>query len=421
MLGGKIVGEGVDGCVLSEPMWPCSAAQPSSINSKDAHFVSKVVSVEDIETENLKMAARILGPTLSSRYIAGLQGECAPADKVHGPAPKNMNSYKSAERAVITWPKKAQACEGLKYKLLKGKDLSKDNKIMFISKYDATVSSWIEKVQKPYKAVMREVEKAIPQLMVILQKLYQGSEEQLIHIDLHSANITVRLLPSSIEFGLADFGRCLFRRNGVDPSKTFYGEFLIDYVSRNEFFCGYGQVPFEARIFNYCYRKKLENATPSALIKGWDTDNTVRMDSAGSTDLIQVIRSSMCSYLLKRVLFIAMIEQIQSVCRKIRLNPSDYSALYSSLNSTEKTAIEFILTRYSILSPLNTISEEIMNKYKDEKIVDSNGKGSNTLIRFLMNGMLAPYDQEGSSLVRALSAVQGADMAILWADAAKLG
>jgi hypothetical protein len=420
MLGGKIVGEGVDGCVLSEPMWPCSAAEPSSINSKDAHFVSKVVSVDDIETENLKMAARILGPTLSSRYIAGLQGECAPADKTHGPALKNANSYKSAERAVITWPKKAQACEALKYKLLKGKDLSKDNKIMFISKYDATVSSWIEKVQKPYKSVIREVEKAIPQLMIVLQKLYQGSEEQLIHIDLHSANITVRMLPSSIEFGLADFGRCLFRRNHVDPSKTFYGEFLIDYVSRNEFFCGYGQVPFEARLFNYCYRKKLESATPSALVKGWETDNTVRMDSAGSTDLIQVVRSTMCSYLLKRVLFIAMVEQIQSICKKIRLNPSDYLALYNSLNSTEKTVIEFILTRYSILSPLNTISEEIMNKYKDEKILDASGKGTNTLIRFLMSGMLCPYDQEGSSLVKALSAVQGADMAILWADAARL-
>jgi hypothetical protein len=420
MLGGKVIGEGVDGCVLSEPMWPCSAAEPSSINSKNSHYVSKVVSVDDPETENLKMAARILGPVLSSRYIAGIQGECTPADKIHPPATKNVNSYKSAERAVITWPKKSQACEGLKYKLLKGKDLSKDNKIMFISKYDATVNSWVEKLQKPYKSVIREVEKAIPAFMVVLQKLYQGSEEQLIHIDLHSANISVKVLPTSIELGLADFGRCLFRRNNVDPSKTFYGEFLIDYVSRNEFFCGYGQVPFEARLFNYCYRNKLENASPSTLVKAWDTDNTVRLDSAGSTDLIQVIRSKMCTYLLKKVLFIAMIEQIQGICKKVRLNSSNYSALYTSLNSTEKTVIEFILTRYCILSPLNTISEEIMNKYSIEKILDASGKGTNTLIRFLMLGMLAPYDQEGSSLVKALVSVQDADMAILWADAAKL-
>jgi len=417
MLGGKIVGEGVDGCVLSEPMWPCSnETLKSGPSSTDSKYVSKIVKIEDEETENLKMAAKILGSDLSSRYLAGIQGECSPADTLHKPSDRNANSMKSTERAVLSWSKKGQACGDLKNKIAKGKDISKTSKIMIIPKYDATVSGWITTVQTPYKSVIRDVEKAIPQFMVVLQKLYQGSQDQLIHIDLHTGNIFVRQTP--FEFGLADFGRCVFRRNGEDPSKTFYGEYLIDYISRGEFFCGFAQVPFEARLLNYCYRKNLDNATPSSVVKGWENDSTVRMSAAGSTDLIEVNRSSRISYLLKKVLFISMIEHIQSICKKIRANPTDYSALYSAFNTNEKIVVDFILTRYSILSPLNTICEEIMNRY-NETMFDEQGNGTNVLIKFLELAILTPYDQDGSSLTRALSSVRAADMRVLWSDAGK--
>jgi len=418
MLGGRIIGEGIDGCILSEPMWPCATSSTIGVSAKDAGYVSKVVSVKDEESDNLKMATRILGPQLSSRYIAGLEGECIPGDKVNPSS--NTESMKSVERAVLTWPKKGQACAELKNKLVKGQDISKTSKIMVISKYDATVSVWVEILKTPYKSTMKEVEKAIPKFMMVLQKLYQGHNEQLIHIDLHTGNIFVRLLSSGIEFGLADFGRCMSRRQGVDPSRTFYGDFLIGYISRNEFFCNYSQVPFESRLLNYCYKKNLDNVSPSLLVKSWENDNTVRMSAAGSTDIIEVNRSQMISHLLKRVLFIAMLEKIQSICKKIRLNPDDHMALYKSLNDTEKLVIQFILTRYSILSPLNTISEDIMNKY-NEKLIDSQGKGTNTLVRFLMVAILAPYDQEGSSLVKALSAVEAGDMGIIWSDVMRTG
>jgi hypothetical protein len=366
------------------------------------------------------MAARILGPELSSRYIAGIQGECKPADKVNPMATKNTESMKSAERAVVTWQKKGQACGDLKFDLVKGKDISKRSKVMIISKYDATVSGWVEILKTSYKVTMKEIEKAIPQFIMVLQKLYQGHQEQLIHIDLHTGNIFVRILGSGIEFGLADFGRCMFRRHGADPSRTFYGNFLIGYVTGQEFFCNYGQVPFESRLLNYCYKRNLDNVSPSILVKSWENDNEVRMSAAGSTDIIEVNRSQLISYLLKRVLFIAMIEQIQSVCKKIRVNPNEHAGLYKSMNDTEKLVIEFILTRYSILSPLNTILEDVMNKY-NEKLLDSQGKGANTLARFLIVAILAPYDQEGSSLLRALSAVEAGDMGIIWADVVRTG
>jgi len=420
MLGGRIIGEGVDGCIMSEPMWPCASSSQSGVNSKDSHYVSKVVSVKDEESENLKMAARILGPELSSRYIAGLQSECIPSDKVNKSSLKNTSSMKAVERAVLTWPKKGQACAELKGKLVKGEDISKSSEVMIISKYDADLSGWIETLQKPYKTTIKDIEKAIPQFILILQKLYQGHDEQLIHIDLHTGNIFVRLVGSGIEFGLADFGRCMFRRNGQDPSKTFYGEFLIDYIAKNEFFCNYSQVPFESRLLNFCYRKNLDSETPSGLVRAWENDNTVRMSAAGSSDFIEVNRNQMISYLLKRVLFIAMVEQIQAICKKIRATPNDYMGLYKLLSSNEKIVVQFILTRYSIISPINTITEDIMNRY-NEKLIDTKGKATNTLVRFLMTAILAPYDQEGSSLVKALSTVEAADMGIIWADISRLG
>ena len=421
MLGGRIIGEGVDGCILSEPMWPCSSSTQSAVNAKDGKYVSKVVSSKDKETENLKMAARILGPDLSARYIAGIQGECAPADKVHTSSLQNSDSMKAVERAVLTWPKKGQACATLKDKLVKGQDISKNSKVMIISKYDATISGWIETLQKPYKTTLKEIERAIPHFMVVLQKLYQGHEEQLIHIDLHTGNIFVRLLGAKgLELGLADFGRCMFRRHNVDPSKTFYGEYLIDYLSVNEFFSSYSQIPLESRLLNFCYRKNFDNATPSNLVKAWENDNTVRMDAAGSCDLIAVNRSQIVSHLLKRVLFIAMVEQIQAISKKLRANSRDHLALYQSLSSNEKIVIQFILTRYSILSPINTITEEIMNRYS-EKLIDAKGNGTNSLVKFLMLGIAAPYDQEGSSLVKALSTVEAADMGIIWADVIRTG
>ena len=414
MLGGKIIGEGVDGCVLTEPMWPCaSSAMKGLPNSKNSHYVSKVVSINDKESDNLKMAARILGPDLSSRYLASLQGECPPADKVHPSSQKNANSMKSAERAVIAWPKRGQACSDLKNKLVKGQDISKESKVMFISKYDATVSGWVETLQKPYKVVLHDIERAVPKFMEVLQRLYQDPNEQLIHIDLHSGNIFVREQP--FEFGLADFGRCMFRRQGQDPSHTFYGNFLIDHMSRNEFFCNYSQVPFESRLLNYCYRNKMDNVSPSALVKGWENDNTVKLSSAGSKDVIQANRSNLVSQLLKRVLFIALVEQIQSICKKVRVN-SDSLSLFKALSVTEKTVVEFILTRYSILSPLNTICEEIMNVFSTEPMFDSSGNGTNTLIKFLMIAIVAPYDQDGSSLAKSFNAIQGADMRVVWAD-----
>ncbi len=419
MQGGRILGEGVDGCIFEQPMWPC-ASNSQHVGAPDptnTRYVSKLVSVKDEEAGFLKMAERLLGSELSEKYLSKLQAECKPATQLNPPNPKDAHSMFIGERNVKSWPKKGEACGDLRRKLETGKNISSESKLMIISKYPITMSGWAEKLQAkpiPYKIVLNHIEKAIPKFILILQKLFQNQSEQLIHIDLHTGNIFVRFNP--LEFGIADFGRCVFRRANEDPSDTLFGEFLITYVSRIPFFCGYSQVPLEARLLSFCYMKKMDDANPSVLVRAWENDSEVRETSSGSTDIIVHERTPILTNLLNRVLFISMVETIQSICRKLRADQNPQS-LYASLNSKEKKAVEFILTRYSIISPINTINEELMHVYNEPLM--TGGHGSNHLIRFILSSIAAPYLQEGSSLERVLTSIQSADLGILWADIVK--
>ena len=197
--------------------------------------------------------------------------------------------------------------------------------------------------------------------------------------------------------------------------KTFFGKYLISYVSSIPFFSVYRQVPLEARLLSFCYMKKLENADPFFLVKSWENDTEVRATSSGSTDIIVFFRSYLISELFnkekKRILFTAMIQAIQSISSKVRTNVNSASALYNSLTPSEKKVMEFILTRYGILSPINSINEEIMSIYPEISF----GQGTH-VTKFLLKGIMAPYIQDGSSLDAALTSVHGADLRILWAD-----
>lgn len=405
MLGGRIVGEGVDGCVLSEPMWPCASGSQGVPETGNSRYVSKIVLKTDTESENLKSAARILGKDLASKYLAGLAGECSPANSSHAPNPQNVVALKSSELQVKQWTKRGLACDSLKKKLEKG--LS-NSKVMFITKYPSTVENWANKLRVErisYKRVLPEVERAIPQFIFVLQKFYQDPSEELINIDLHTGNIFVRDNP--LEFGIADFGNCVFRRQPEEASKTFYGKFLIDFVVRFEFYSGYSQVPFEARILNYCFKKKLDDVPPLSLIKAWENDAKVWM-TVGSKDTIVENMPILLNHLTKRILFIAMIECIQSISKKLRVNPTNSTRLYETLTILEKTVIDFILTRYHIISPINTITQEIMKVY-NEPICPN-------LITYILRGIRAPYDQDGPALLTVLNSIKRADFGILWND-----
>lgn len=409
MLGGRILGEGADGCILEKPGWPCKAGSKGVPDPSDERYVSKLVPVVDTESVYLNLANHILGKDLSDRYLAGLHGECQPADKANPPDLEDRDEYKSAKSDIIGWKKTGMSCDRIKRNLLSGKGLAKDHKLMFISKYKESVSDWVNRIQKeqiPYKKAMRYIERAIPMFISILQKLFQG-ESKLIHMDLHTGNIFIK---EPFEFGMADFGHCVFRHSGANPSKTFYGEFLINNVMKFTFYDGhFSQVPFEACLMNYCYRKHMDVADPYTFIQSWSNDPEVREFSASSTDTIFASKDYLLSILLKRPLFLTLLSVLQSIVKKLR-RTSDYTILVESLNSNEKATIDFILTRYHMISPFNTISQDIMNVYQLNIMTP--------LKTFVLQSILAPYQQE-SSLAVAFKAVEDADMLLLWSDIVK--
>jgi hypothetical protein len=128
----------------------------------------------------------------------------------------------------------------------------------------------------------------------------------------------------------------------------------------------------------------------------------------GFSDFIAFNRYSIITHLLTRILFISMVETIQAICKKIRLHEKNAKLLYNNMTDKERKVVEFILTRYSIIAPINTILQELILLYDKKRVLGSK------LARFLEKAILMPYDQEGSSLVPVLTTVQGSDLRVLW-------
>jgi len=441
MEGGRIIGEGVDGCVLTEPMWPCSADSMKqglpTLDNKD--YISKITLKTDMEGLYRNAATRLLGP-LASRYLTVLQGECSPADSKH-PAPRSqMETFKATESSVLQWKPTGEACGDLKNQIQKGKPISESHKIMYISKYLINVKEWILRIKKPLNQVTQEVIPAIRPFLEALQMLYQQDDEQLIHIDLHIGNMFVKPTQGKnpLQFGLTDFGHCLLRRSSDTKEKQahmFFGKYLCDYVGRYEFYTDFSQVPLESRILNFCFIKNLENVNPGSLVKSWEFEvNKMRRNSK---DLVVMEVNMFVENLLKKPLFIAMVEQIQQICKKLRANLTDRVRLVQSLSFQEQIVLEYILTRYACISPINTITEGIMmlpslnasqeahltvHSYfgkKDMKLRSQDSVHLTYLIDFLTRAIMAPYEQHGSSLSAVLASVQGGDLRIVWDDVIK--
>jgi len=153
----------------------------------------------------------------------------------------------------------------------------------------------------------------------------------------------------------------------------------------------------------------MDVADPYTFIQSWSNDPEVREFSASSTDTVFANKDYLLGILLKRPLFLTVLTVIQSIVKKLR-RTSDHTILVESLNSNEKATIDFILTRYHMISPFNTISQDIMNVYQLNIMTP--------LKTFVLQSILAPYQQE-SSLPVAFKAIEGADMLLLWSDVVK--
>jgi hypothetical protein len=435
MKGGKILGEGVDGCVFSEPMWPCAqgTAQGSVPDTRDPGVVSKIIQASDTESIYLEASNRILGPELSKTYLAGLRGQCKPANSSHPPAPEQIQSFKDDVAAVLAWRNSQEACTGLKKKIKSGKGITNEHRLMYISRYPNTLNQWtinIFKRKMSLVPVMKSVDEAIPMFIYVLQLFYQNKSEQLIHLDLHHANIFVRTQGMSLQFGIADFGRCLLRRYSDPASNSqFIPEYIENSIKKYELFAFYKQIPLEARLLDFCLKRNLDDADPAYLVSEWLKDEDVIQQSY-LNDIIASTARYYMGHFFKKPLFIAMVELLQSISAKIRVKPL-------VLSTDESIAMEFIITRYMAVSPFVTICEQMLNLLPDNitkedvKIIvlghynkNKNAVGGANpsaspyynLVEFILRVLEAPYSQIGSPLSSALRAVQGADLRGIWSN-----
>ena len=422
MEGGRILGEGVDGCVLAEPMWPCAPGTTVGTdvvpNPKDSHYVSKIVPKGDAESGFLRAANRILGPQLADKFLAAMKSECSPANSSHPPVTSQASDYEANKVAVLKAANSREACGQLKKVFKQGKGITNDMKVLHISRYPMTCVEWVNKLDESkhsIKSALQLTITAIPTFLTVLQKLVSGSE-QLVHIDLHTNNIFVRPFSNgTVQFGIADFGHCFLRqRNVVSPD--FFGKYLCEYIPRYEFFSGFSQVPLEARLLNFCYQKRLDNAPPSNLSKGWALEVIQTSDKTNDTIIDNL--KALIDYLHTKPLFIAMLEQIQVISKKIRTAPTDPIKLTRLLTPQELTIVEYILTRYTVLAPINTITQTVFALSSSYPMFDpssSKPKGHTILNEFIIRCICAPYEQ-GSSLSAGISSVMAADLNIAWTD-----
>jgi hypothetical protein len=162
--------------------------------------------------------------------------------------------------------------------------------------------------------------------------------------------------------------------------------------------------------------KRLENASPAIVAQGWVVET---LDCRTPLEILCSNAKDIITYLLRKPLFIAMLEQIQAIVKKLRLNPTDPVKLTTSFSPLELVVMEYIITRYGVISPINTITEIVMQLQPNAPILraaqGSRPTGYNILNEFLIRSIVAPYEQ-GSSLGSALTSVMSADLGIAWRD-----
>ena len=416
MRGGKILGEGVAGCVLTAPSWPCVTGSSDVPSVSDPSVVSKIVPSSDTESRYLKVAARILGPELSKRYLAGLRGECSPANASHPPNQTNAVALKLDTEALVK-SNTTGACKKLKQALTSKKGITEGHKLMFISRYPMTLEEWATSLKPMNQSSLISLLHAIPMFLSVLQRLVQDQKEQLVHIDLHSNNIFVRPLQGGqIELGISDFGQCFTRDySKAETSVEFFGNYLCNFVAKYTYYYGYRQVPLEARLLNFCYKRNADTLTLQEFVSAWLKECLPHQK--GDFDIVMMNLTPWMTSLMKKKLFIEMLEQIQSISRKMRLYSTNPRQLTDVLTPLEKVLLSYVMTRYTVVSPLNSILEIcliIANNAKPPLLKESNEL--KIVSEFLRRASMAPYDQDGSSLSVALTSIQGADMGVVWSD-----
>lgn len=441
MEGGAIIGEGAEGCVYAQPLWPCAADRSQdgeAPQGSDPTVVGKLVNKGDSEHIYLEAARDILGQELSLKFLAGIRGMCSPANDQHPPSQDRAGNYIQSKDALMKWETKGFACGQMKDALMKTGITDKYN-LMFISRYPSTLEGWIESIEKkniPKPFIIKAINNAIPPLLSILQKFYKHPTLELINMDLHHKNIFIRATGSKLQFGISDFGQCYFRRlNDPNMSIPYFSYYLERfYTVRIPMYLGFRQIPFETRLIDFCFKKGMENHDPGQLINAFVNDPKVKEYQASSNDIISMNLDLYCAFLLKKPLFIQAVEMIQSITKKIRKMQSGIQPQLNIVSPEEFIFLEFCMTRFLAVAPLVTILEQALflsqglydqvKQYSNDVITGARKNIVKTEITYLAEYInrliIAPYSGsihvQGSSLIGSLDAIKAVDLPTVWSD-----
>ena len=148
-------------------------------------------------------------------------------------------------------------------------------------------------------------------------------------------------------------------------------------------------------------------------------DTDVSIYSSISNDIIIINLEIFLNHLIKKVIFIKLIEDFQSITTKM------ISRQFDTLTHTEKDTLWFTLTRYMAVAPIITIAEQLMDltdskkiqpyvkqvavDYLEQRPIPQNQNGYYPIIAYLTRLILAPYSS-------SLLAVEKADNRLFWND-----
>ena len=413
-----VLADGSDGCVFTKPSLPCAEGTEGEIkiDPRNPNIVGKVVDVSDEEKKFLELANVILGKDLALKYLAGLQGSCNPANSSHPPKEDEKPLFNSSMKS-LTQTLTRHACSKLKDKYLTRKNITSTHSLLFISRYPRTLEEWIVHIKAnklSIPSILQSVNQSMPDFIHVLQLFYKHPTKQLINLDLHHANIFVRTYDNSIQFGLSDFGRCISVQGDMDSAIKLY----LTRYQKQTIFSRFRQIPFEARLLNFIFKKNLETQPPSLILQSFMTNSDISVYSSYSNDFIIMNIQSLVTYLQKKVLFIEVIETLKTIVIKMK------EQRLSDLSSLEKEVVWFILTRYMAVAPIITIAEQLMDlnnrtqiheyaKRVCQEYLDRNVSSHNSLyypiLSFLTRILIAPY-------VTSLKSIEDADNVHFWND-----
>ena len=257
--GGKVLGKGADGCVLTQYAWPCKSPL-DGYDPSDPTVVSKIIQKYDNEDVIIRVASSILQGD-DAKFMIQHIGSCIPESPLTSDRHKQhqvldslneiMDMYEVDKTLYNSKKKPHDGCTTIA--TTPPEDIEKQYKIIVNKKYTSDLLRYVENNLNDPSIVQKIITAAIP-LSEILQKLIKTPYNRILNIDLHQQNIFVNLdTHSNIQMGIADFGRCAFMSKDLDTNTNFenwYNEF-DNYIMQGDISIRFSQIPFEVRLINY--------------------------------------------------------------------------------------------------------------------------------------------------------------------------